>query len=291
MATYGLVARVAIEKQAFSFSSQKCVQEFQIWHHGQTWAVCSTLDSQPDLPDEHHAALFVVPFLPLGMATVLLNNLVDMLDIQARPRSPPPGSSAATIPSPLSGHDQSMAAAEEDNENEQEQAVLHQTAQPTCQPTSPHTAATFYGGQPTAQNYPIWLILSQQPGDNYGLLVIYQANVLNFHQLPTIDLQATQSILQGNKQPRIAHKKEKPQDHKARQPHTLAQAKQTETCAAVQLPAKAPTPEEKKHLARDNGCLTCRQTEHSHYDCPTFTSTPGPRQWPAPVEDTYPSLA
>ena len=61
--------------------------------------------------------------------------------------------------------------------------------------------------------------------------MINDANISTFHQLSSPDLQAIQAVLQGNKQPKTDFKKEKPQDRKARQPHTLAQAKQTDLCS------------------------------------------------------------
>ena len=208
-----------------------------------------------------------------------------MLEDRPRPHSPP-GSSAATIPRPPSEHQHSMAEGGQDDEAdedkqdmpEQEQVVLRQSAQQPHHTTFAASAANIYGGQPTAPNYPIWLTPSPQPGDTYGNGRISKTKSPTSYQLPAMHLQATQSILQGNKQPWIAHKKENPPDHRARQPHTLAQAEQTQICAAVQLLAKSTTPKDKEHLARNNGCFKCRQLGHSFYSYPTFSSTPSSGQ-------------
>ena len=109
---------------------------------------------------------------------------------------------------------------------------------------------------------------------NYGSSRLDRGKAPSPHQLSALDLLAIQAVLQGTKQARTDHKKKKPQGQRARQAHTLAQVQQTELSVVVQRPAKL-TPEEKEHLAKNNGCFRCRQLGHNSYNCPTFPSTQG----------------
>ena len=152
--------------------------------------------------------------------------------------------------------------------------MLHQLAQQNCLTTSAHSAATFYSGQPATTRCPTWLtppwpFLNKHGSDRAttGRLLLLTSG------LPWICRPSRLSYRVASNPGQATGRR--PPDHKARQPHTLAQAEQTEICAAVQLPTKSTTPEEKNLLARSNGCLTCRQIAHSHYNYPTCPSTPG----------------
>ena len=98
----------------------------------------------------------------------------------------------------------------------------------------------------------------------------------SLHQLSALDLQAIQSVLQASKLPRTDYKKKKPQVQRARPPHTLMQAHQTEICVAEQRLGKL-TPEERERLSNNNGCFACRQLGHRYYNCPTFPHAQGPQ--------------
>ena len=183
-------------------------------------------------------------------------------------------------PRPPSMREQSMAAGEGNNQDDKsKQHMLEQehglsaTHQQPHHTTFPASATNTYGGQPTAPNYPTWLTPPWPFLLNYGSdrrttrRVLLLTSCLPWICTPSrLSYKITSNPGQATRR--------RPQDPKARQPHTSAQAQHTEICAAVHLPAKSTTPSRRSSL-QDHGCLSCKQTGLSQYDYPTCPSNAG----------------